>query len=295
MGLDLAKEAVKNYKLPPIEKEEDVLDYPTAKVIDLCYRIGILSRPEWRRLHRSYEIRRDLEHEDDEYEAVLEDCLYIFKSSIDIVLSQDPIHLLKVTDVKQPDIVRGNAFELLRNVRPLTKPAVTIEIAKHIEEKLGTKELDLTTAKIAHACGAAVYFKKARLRDFYASLFEKFEAVGTRWDSFEKHGPLLESFEDIGALEYCPDSLLHKFVKWIVETYIGEPGGYGTWGRNRAVFYSDTASPIISRIVRNSTKNISAIINDLRKDKDISFSIKNKYVLRRFENLIDLASKQSEE
>ncbi len=34
-------------------------------------------------------------------EAVLEDCFYIFKTTIDTVLSQDPILLLRVTDVKQ--------------------------------------------------------------------------------------------------------------------------------------------------------------------------------------------------
>jgi hypothetical protein len=40
--------------------------------------MGLLPRPEWRRVTRCYEIRRDLEHEDDEYEATVEDCIYIF-------------------------------------------------------------------------------------------------------------------------------------------------------------------------------------------------------------------------
>lgn len=100
-GIDIAKEAAKQYKLPPVEKQEDIENYPTAKIIDLAHRIGLLSRPEWRRLSRSYEIRRDLEHEDDEYEAGVEDCVYIFKTCIDVVLAKDPIHLLRVTDVKE--------------------------------------------------------------------------------------------------------------------------------------------------------------------------------------------------
>jgi hypothetical protein len=75
--------------------------YPTSKLIDLAYKIGFLSRPEWRRLSRCYEIRRDLEHEDDEYEAGIEDCVYIFSTCIDVVLSRDPIHILKVTDIKE--------------------------------------------------------------------------------------------------------------------------------------------------------------------------------------------------
>ncbi len=99
-GIDIAKEAAKQNKLPPIERQEDIEEYPTAKLIDLAHTIGLLTRPEWRRLSRSYEIRRDLEHEDDEYEAGVEDCVYIFQTCINVVLSRDPIHLLKVTDVK---------------------------------------------------------------------------------------------------------------------------------------------------------------------------------------------------
>ena len=100
-GIDIASEAAKKFKLPPVNSPEDIEHYPTSKIIDLSYRMGILSRPEWRRLSRSYEIRRDLEHEDDEYEAGVEDCVYIFETCINVVLSKDPIHLIRVTDVKE--------------------------------------------------------------------------------------------------------------------------------------------------------------------------------------------------
>lgn len=100
-GVDIAKEAARLHKLPPVERPEDVEEYPTAKLIDLAYRMGLLDRAAWRRLFRCYEIRRDLEHEDDEYEAGVEDCVYIFKTCIDVVLSRDPIHLLRVADVKE--------------------------------------------------------------------------------------------------------------------------------------------------------------------------------------------------
>ena len=63
--------------------------------------MGLLSRPEWRRVCRCYEIRRDLEHEDDEYEAGVEDCVYIFSTCIDVVLSRDPILIVRVTDFKE--------------------------------------------------------------------------------------------------------------------------------------------------------------------------------------------------
>ncbi len=49
-GLDIAKEAAKQNKLPPIDSQESLEDYPTAKLIDLAYRVGLLTRPEWRRL-----------------------------------------------------------------------------------------------------------------------------------------------------------------------------------------------------------------------------------------------------
>lgn len=100
-GLDLATEAAKQHKLPPITKNEDIDDYSVLRLLDLTYRMGILSRPEYKRLLRAYDIRKDLEHEDDEYEAGIEDCVYIFATCIDVVLSKDPLHLIKLTDVKQ--------------------------------------------------------------------------------------------------------------------------------------------------------------------------------------------------
>jgi len=100
-GLDLATEAAKQHKLPPVTKAEDIEEYSVLRVIDLSYRMGLLSRPEYKRLLRAYDIRRDLEHEDDEYEAGIEDCVYIFSTCIEVVLSKDPLHLIKLGDVKQ--------------------------------------------------------------------------------------------------------------------------------------------------------------------------------------------------
>ena len=100
-GIDIATEAAKQFKLPAITGQEDIDNYSTAKLIDLAYRMGLLSRPEWRRICHCYEIRRDLEHEDNEYEASLEDCVYIFQTCIGAILSKDPIQLVKVTDFKE--------------------------------------------------------------------------------------------------------------------------------------------------------------------------------------------------
>ncbi|MCW2957193.1 MAG: hypothetical protein JWO69_2062 [Thermoleophilia bacterium] len=40
-GLDIAAEAARQNGLPPVSKSEDVENYPTAKLIDLAYRIGL--------------------------------------------------------------------------------------------------------------------------------------------------------------------------------------------------------------------------------------------------------------
>lgn len=120
-GVDIAKETAKQHKLPPIEQQEDIENYPISRLIDLAHYIGLLTRPDWRRISRCYEIRRDLEHEDDEYEAGVEDCIYIFQTCITVVLSKDPIHLLKVTDVK----------ELIEEPQPAIPAPSLLEDYKH--------------------------------------------------------------------------------------------------------------------------------------------------------------------
>jgi len=100
-GIDIAKEAAASNRLPQINRPEDIEEYNVSKTIDLAYFMGLLSRPEWRRITRVYDIRRDLEHEDDEYEATIEDCFYIFKTSIEAVLAKDPIEVIRLTDIKE--------------------------------------------------------------------------------------------------------------------------------------------------------------------------------------------------
>jgi hypothetical protein len=99
-GLDIAKEAAARFRLPSITKDEDISEnYTVSRIIDLAYRIGILTRPEWKKIVRCYDIRGDLEHEDQEYEADVDDILYIFKNCIEIVLERDPVEILRVDDI----------------------------------------------------------------------------------------------------------------------------------------------------------------------------------------------------
>lgn len=137
-GVDIASEAAKQHKLPPVTGAEDIEHYPTAKLIDLAYRMGLLSRPEWRRVSRCYEIRRDLEHEDDEYEAGVEDCVYIFTTCIDVILSRDPIQLIRVTDFK----------ELIEQATAVIPDAVVLEDYERAPQK---RQEEILKFLISHA------------------------------------------------------------------------------------------------------------------------------------------------
>lgn len=137
-GVDIASEAAKQHKLPAVTSAEDIEHYSTAKLIDLAYRMGLFSRPEWRRVSRCYEIRRDLEHEDDEYEAGVEDCVYIFSTCIEVILSRDPIQLIRVTDFK----------DLIEQATAVIPDAVVLEDYERAPQK---RQEEILKFLISHA------------------------------------------------------------------------------------------------------------------------------------------------
>jgi len=54
-GIDLAQQAATANKLPPISKPEDVLEsYSNSHIIDLAYRIGILSRTVFQTFRKTW-------------------------------------------------------------------------------------------------------------------------------------------------------------------------------------------------------------------------------------------------
>lgn len=333
-GLDIAGEAAKNYKLPSIENAVDIENYSTSKLIDLSYHMGLLSRPEWRRISRCYEIRRDLEHEDDEYEAGVEDCVYIFKTCIEVILSKDPIHLLKVTDVKdiveesepvmasetliddfahapqtrqtqilkflisialdkdESDIVQQNAFSILNGLEPHIQNAVKLEVAQHLQSKVGRNKLDRRYVRVALASGSLPYLRQNQLKDFYNGVLEEMKNVGTNWDAYDQHGEILNNFIEVGGLEYCPLEERKNILLWLVLTYLGTSGGLTRYGNVRNVFYSNTAAPIIIEIISDSASNIREQLNELQSNGRIKNIIENKYIARRMETLLDLVENE---
>lgn len=330
-GLDIAQEAAHRFRLPSVQKSEDILDsYSVSHVIDLAYRMGLLSRPEWRRITRCYEIRRDLEHEDDEYEATVEDCIYVFKTCVEVVLSQDPIELIRVADIqtaidspdrftpsaemienyrkaphprqlqiiellvytsldsKKTDIVRQNAMEVLRHYNDLTLAQVKIEMAEALQGRISKKPLDLVTVKVTYASGILPYLKQKQVSEFFKGFAARFAGVGHNWTHHSEHEKLFDDFEDVGQLRHCPDSLLQGFLLWLALCYLGEPGGYGMMGTNRAVFYSNTAAPRIEDVLRRGGPKLLPAFEAACTDRRIQAAIQNKHIARRYDKLLEL-------
>jgi hypothetical protein len=68
---------------------------------------------------------------------------------------------------------------------------------------------------------------------------------------------------------------------------LGEPGGYGTFGGNRAVFFSDTAAPRIERLIRGASPDLVEQLAAAANDALVEAAIRNKFVARRFEKLFE--------
>lgn len=330
-GLDIAREAAKANRLPSVERPEDIENYSTANIIELSYRMGLLTRPEWRRLSRSYEIRRDLEHEDSEYEAGVEDCVYIFKTCIEAVLCRDPVTLIRVSEVKEvieaagpatadpglvedyehapdtrqleiakflfstatndeePDLVRQNAFTMIGGLVDVTRPSVIVELAKHVQEKIGRRTpLTELQVRVAEAAGVLPYLRKAQRRAFFSDYLSQLHATGHHWSGNASHGGLLRKLREFGGLRAIPDEELREILKWMVLCYIGEPGGRGM-GMNRKVFYSNTGAPLIAATIQEASDVAAPVLAGLGADEDIRRACaQSAHVERRYQDLLDL-------
>ena len=273
-----------------------------------------------------------MEHEDDEYVAEIEDIVYIFKSSIQIILSKDPVEIIKVDDInelidsptllsitteileefekapdirqkeiiehlinislnsKKADIVRQNAMEVVRNFQPLIRNNVKVELGQFLQERIGKSPLSLVYAKVAYASGILPYLKQRKVEDFFEGFYQRFSSIGYQWRHFASHRDLLDDFEDIGGLNYCSPTPLAKIVLWMVLCFIGEPGGYGEYGRFRAVFYSNTASPRIKVIFKKAREIIKDDIEKSKTDMRVKAALHSSSIARRFELLNDIVN-----
>jgi hypothetical protein len=336
-GIDIAQATAKIYGLPPISSEEDITErYDTSKLITLAHRMGLLSRPEYRKIMRVYDIRKDLEHEDDEYEASIADVVYVFSTCIDIILANDPVHILKIKDIKdiieepnpvtldsaviedyanaptprqleiyqmlisialnqeKPDIMRENSYNAIASLKDKTKRDVILEASKDFNDKrLGRRSPQLKEMRVANVSGLLPYLRSAYKNDFYEKFYKMMDQTSYHWTSHEKHGELLRNLKDVGGTSFIPNGLKEKYISWLISCYIGEPGEYGFYGRNRKVFYSNSGAPLAYEIIENDeTINRALIEKVVNESADIKRVIKNKYVKRRLEDILDLVSER---
>jgi len=196
-------------------------------------------------------------------------------------------------DPQQSDILQQNAYHCLLRLEPKTQNPVKLRLAAHIQTKIGRRGLDLRTAKVSRAAGALPYLRQADVADFFEAQLREMTSIGTQWRAYKQHGDLLRSFREAVGLKPCPTTQRVKILKYLVLTYLGEPGGRTAYGNVRHVFYSNTAAPIIEELVRESATAVREDLLALREDRDVARIGGNPHIARRFEDLLDIASAAS--
>lgn len=332
LGLDLAGDVAKTFGLPQVNNDEDLEDYPTARLYDLAFRVGLLNRAEWRRLHRAYEIRRDLEHEDDEYEASTGDLIYIFETAIGVVLSREPVQVIQLREIndivesdapitvpqdlvddyrdappqrqteifqaltfwsldeQRPELVRANCSRLIRKFSPITPHSGKIELAQKLEVRIGRRPASLEIAQAAIISGAFPFIHRRQQRLLVDAFVRRFSIIGPHWRQHSEHSELLDDYAAAGGFAICPRAAETGILKWMIEAYLGEPGRYGTFGRNRAVFFSDTAAPMIESILEVAPPHIKASIAHIAGEPGIRNVILIPEQQQRLSHLLNLTS-----
>jgi hypothetical protein len=139
--IDVIGEAARLINSPPVSRVDDLEQYSPENTIELAHRVGLLSGTEVRRLSRACDIHRDLENEDGEYEASVEDCFYVFKTCIECVLSREPIEITRPPGVRQPEISRSSVGNALSTVLPFDGDENVREIVEAIS--IRSREVDI--------------------------------------------------------------------------------------------------------------------------------------------------------
>jgi hypothetical protein len=179
---------------------------------------------------------------------------------------------------------------MLRHLQPVTRNPAKLELAKHMQEKVGRQGLTLILFRVSNAAGVLAYLKDTSRRDFFASYLCRLTAIGDGWRAFAQHRDPLEELEDVGGLTHCPDDVARDLLRWMVLCYVGTRGGHTSYGNYRPVFNSDTAAPIIERVVAAGGSRVLSMLKELREDKAVKTRLAScKEVAARYEDLLDRA------
>jgi len=76
----------------------------------------------------------------------------------------------------------------------------------------------------------------------------------------------------------------------MIEAYVGEPGHYGTFGRNRAVFFSDTGAPRIEKLLREAPPPVAGHMTYVAKEAGIRKLLAIPEQQGRLEYLVSLTA-----
>lgn len=189
----------------------------------------------------------------------------------------------------EPDLVRQNAIEALRKLRPFMQNTVRIDLGKRFEERLKRSPLSVPQAKVANAGGFLIYLKQRVRREFFEGYAERLWKIQHSWTSHDQHRDILVELDDVGGFPCCPPCEARvRILLWATLCYMGEPGKYGTYGRNREVFYSNSGASRIAELIKAGGTEIKLDIEQLAKNPEIKAKMGNKAIARRFEELIDL-------
>ncbi|TDC89574.1 hypothetical protein [Actinomadura sp. 7K507] len=172
----------------------------------------------------------------------------------------------------------------------VTRPAVTVELAKHVQDKIGRRTaLTELQVRVASASGVLPYLRKAQRRAFFAAFLDELNRIAHHWTSYTSHGGVLRQLQEFGGLWAIPDHELHEILKWMVLLYVGEPGGRGM-GVNRKVFYSNSGAPLVASIIKDAPDIAGPVLTELGSDKDVKRACaQSTHVERRYQDLLDVA------
>ena len=327
-GVAIAREAARLHKLPPVERPEDIEDYSTARLIELCYRMGVLTRPEWRRMSRVHEIRRDLEHEDDEYEAGLEDIVYVFSTCVEAVLSKDPVQLLRVKDVKDiieqpgpavPDQSLLDDYErapqprqdeigvfLISTVLDDANPEVVRQNALATLRSLQPLTHNAVKLKLASHMQERVGRGKlsvlqARTANASGALpylkpAQREQLFETLYDEMKKIGHRWTAHAHHGDLLRMVQevgglrSAPPRIRRKILQWLVLTHMGEPGYGRSgRPIFYSNSAAPLVEELVAEAADVLLPDLRALKSASAVREAARDERVARRFEILLDIA------
>jgi hypothetical protein len=163
-----------------------------------------------------------------------------------------------------------------------------IELAKEAQERIKKKGLDPAETKIAAAGGYTPYLKQSVVEQIFEGIYNSFVEVGYGWKSHPAHGVLLNDFEDMGGLPSCPPAVRRRLVLWMVLCYLGEPGFKGWYGRNRPVFYSNSAAYRIEKYFNAPGTTIREDLEAAANDGRVKALKQDPHIAKRFERLLEL-------